>query len=86
MPGIEVRTAAATALAAISCAATPRQSAAPASCSSIFNTRIWSAVGFTAVLVSARAAATQSPLCPAFHALIWQHQRERVRVGEAERR
>ena len=27
-----------------------------------------------------------SPLCPAFHALIWQHQRERVRVGEGERR
>jgi hypothetical protein len=31
-------------------------------------------------------AATQSPLCPAFHALIWQQQRERVRVGEGERR
>ena len=75
-PGIEV-TAAATALAACSCAATPRQSAAPSSCSSIFNTRICSAV----VRVSARAAATHSPLCPAFHALIWQQQRERVRVG-----
>jgi hypothetical protein len=49
MLGIEVRTAAATALAARSCAATPRQSAAPASCSSIFNTRIWSAVSFAAV-------------------------------------
>ena len=49
-----------------SCAATPRQSAAPASCSSILTTRTWSAVGFAAVRVSARAAATQSPLCPAF--------------------
>ena len=84
--GIEVRTAAATALAARSCAATPRQSASPASCSSIFNTGIWSAVGFAAVWVSARAAATHSPLCPAFHALVWQQKRDRVRVGEAERR
>jgi hypothetical protein len=64
----------------------PRQSAAPASCSSIFNTRICSAVGFAAVRGSARAVATHSPLCPAFHALVWQQQRERVRVGEAERR
>ena len=37
--GIEVRTAAATALAARSCAATPRQWPAPASCSSIFVSR-----------------------------------------------
>ena len=56
----------------------PRQSAAPASCSSIFNTHICSAVGFAAVRGSARAAATHSPLCPAFHALVWQQQRERV--------
>jgi len=35
-------------LAARSCAATPRQSAAPASCFSILTTRIWSAVGFAA--------------------------------------
>jgi len=62
MLGIEVRTAAATALAARSCAATPRQSAAPASCFSIFNTRIWSAVGFGDVRVSARAAA-HSHMC-----------------------
>ena len=47
----------------------------------ISNTRIWSAVGFAAV-VSARAAAEHLPLCPAFHALIWQQQRETVRVGE----
>jgi len=105
---IEVLTAAATSLATHSCAATPRQSAAQASCANIFNTLIWSAVGFAAVRasawstsyssifnmliwsavgfadvrVSARAAATQSPLCPALHALIWQQQRERVRVGE----
>ena len=46
----------------------------------------WSAVGFAAVRVSARAAAMHSTLCPAFHALVWQQQRERVRVGEAERR
>jgi hypothetical protein len=85
MIGIEVRTADATALAARSCAATPRQSAAPSSCSSIFNTRIWSAVGLAAVRVSARAAAMHSPLCPDFHALIWQQQRQRVRVGEGER-
>jgi hypothetical protein len=80
--GREVRTAAASALAARSCAAMPRQSAAPSSCSSIFNTRIWSAVGFAAVRVSARAVAKHSPLCPAFHALVWQEQRERERVGE----
>jgi len=66
-------------LAVRSCAATPRQSAEPASCSSIFNTRIWSAVGFDAVPAPA-CAATHSPLCPAFRALIWQQQRERVRV------
>jgi hypothetical protein len=53
---------------------------------SIFNTRIWSAVGFAAVRVSARAAAKHSPLCPALHALVWRQQRERVRVGEGERR
>ena len=41
------------------------------------------AVGFAAVRVSARAAATQSPLCPAFHALIWQQQRERCGLGRA---
>jgi hypothetical protein len=79
-------TAAATALAACSCAATPRQSAALASCSSIPSTRIWPAVGFAAVLVPARTAAAHSPLCPAFHILIWQKRRESVRVGEGERR
>jgi hypothetical protein len=42
---------------------------AAASCASIFNTRIWSAAGFAAV-VPARAAAAHLPLCPAFHALI----------------
>jgi hypothetical protein len=52
----------------------------------IRNTRIWSAVRFAAVRVSARAAATQSPLCPAFHALIWQQERERERGVEGERR
>ena len=59
-----------------------RQSAATASCASISNTRIWSAVGFAAVRVPARAAAAHWPLCPAFHDLIWQQQRERVRAGE----
>jgi len=63
LSGIEVRTAAATLLAAGSCAATPRQSeASSASCLNISNTRMWSAA----------AAAAHSPLCPAFHALIWQ--------------
>ena len=80
---MEVRTAAANALAARSCAATPRQSAAPASCVSSSNTRIWSAVGFAAVQAPVLAAAAHSP---AFHALIWQQQKERVRVGEGERR
>ena len=70
MFGMEVRTAAATALATHSCVATPRQSAAPASYACIANTRIWSAVGFAAVRVPDRAAAAHSHLCPAFHALI----------------
>ena len=39
------------------CAAPPRQSAASASCFSITNTRIWSAVGFAAVRVPVGAAA-----------------------------
>jgi hypothetical protein len=85
MLGIAVRMVAAIALAARSCAATPRQLAAPSNCSSISNTRIRSAVGNVSVRVSARAAATHSPLCP-LHSLIWQQQRERVRVGEGERR
>ena len=62
----------------ITAAATPRQSAALASCSSFPSTRIWSGVGFAAVLVPARTAAAHSPLCPAFHTLIWQKRRESV--------
>ena len=68
MPGIEVRKAAATALAVSSCAATPRQSAASASCSSFSITRIWSAVGFATIFpLRVPVAAAHSRLCPAFH-------------------
>jgi len=62
MLGIEVRTSAATALAARSCAATPRQSAAKASCFSISNTRIWSAVVSAEVRLPARAAGSPASM------------------------
>jgi hypothetical protein len=77
MLGMEVRTAAATAQA-VRAPALPRPASQQHHQAALVspNTRIWSAVGFAAVRVSARAAAVHSPLCPAFHTLIWQQQKK----------